>query len=62
MLHRIRKAMECEDTDKMEGPTEADTTYVGGAAENMHKDKREKRIKGLSWPTRNHRAGTSSTR
>ena len=46
MLHRIRKAMECEGGDKFDGPTEADTTYVGGRAENMHKAKREAKIKG----------------
>lgn len=47
MLHRIRVAMEIDgDGDKFDGPTEADTTYVGGAAENMHKTRREKIIKG----------------
>ncbi len=46
MLHRIRKAMECESFDKFDGPAEADTAYVGGRAENMHKHKRAKRIKG----------------
>lgn len=46
MLHRIRKAMEVDGGDKFDGPTEADTTYVGGLAENMHKGKRERTIKG----------------
>lgn len=46
MLQRIRKAMEAESFVKMDGPTEADTTYVGGAAKNMHKAKREKKITG----------------
>lgn len=46
MLHRIRKAMEIDDGGKFDGTTEADTTYVGGAAENMHKAKRERVIKG----------------
>jgi len=45
MLHRIRAVMEV-DGDKFDGEAEADTTYVGGRAENMHKDKREKVIKG----------------
>lgn len=48
MLHRIRKAMEllppADDTDKFDGPTEADATYVGGLAANMHKHVREKKI------------------
>lgn len=46
MLHRIRKAMEAGGFDKMDGTHEADTTYVGGKAANMHADKRAKRITG----------------
>lgn len=46
MLHRIRKAMEAESFDKFDGPAEADTTYVGGAAANMHKERKDKIIKG----------------
>lgn len=46
MLHRIRVAMEIEDGGKFDGTTEADSTYVGGRAENMHKSKRERVIKG----------------
>ena len=46
MLHRIRKAMEVEGGGKFDGPAEADTTYVGGRAANMHKKRRERIIKG----------------
>ena len=46
MLHRIRKAMETGDFQKMSGEVETDESYVGGAAANMHKSKREKRITG----------------
>lgn len=46
MLHRIRKAMECESFDKFDGPAEADTTYVGGIAANMHDSRREQTIRG----------------
>lgn len=46
MLHRIRAAMEVEGIDKFDGPTEADATYVGGKARNMHKTKRERVIRG----------------
>lgn len=47
MLHRIRKAMEIADGGgKFDGPVEADATYIGGKAANMHKAKREKKIKG----------------
>jgi len=46
MLHRIRLAMEAESFDKFDGPAEADTTYVGGKAANMHKRKRANVIVG----------------
>jgi transposase-like protein len=46
MLHRIRKAMEVGGFDKLEGPAEADATYVGGKAKNMHKGRREAMIQG----------------
>lgn len=45
MLHRIRFAME-GDGSKLSGTVEADETYIGGKARNMHKSKREKIIKG----------------
>lgn len=46
MLHRIRKAMEVGGFDKLDGPAEADTSYVGGKAKNMHKRRRELLIQG----------------
>jgi len=46
MLHRIRLAMQSKSFDQFDGPAEADTTYVGGLAENMHKRRREKVIDG----------------
>lgn len=46
MLHRIRTAMELDGGDKFDGPTEADTSYIGGAAANMHAKRREKMIRG----------------
>lgn len=46
MLHRVRKAMEVDDAGGFSGPAEADTTYVGGKADNMHKRRREKVIQG----------------
>ena len=36
MEHRIRKAMETGSFIKFHGPTEADASYVGGEARNMH--------------------------
>jgi len=46
LLHRIRLAMQTGTFNKLAGPVEADETFVGGKAKNMHKDKREAKIKG----------------
>lgn len=46
MLHRIRLAMQTGSFDKMSGEVEADETFIGGKAKNMHKDKREEKIQG----------------
>jgi transposase-like protein len=45
MLHRIRLAMQGGSFDKLSGEVEADETYIGGKARNMHKSDRERRIK-----------------
>ncbi len=41
MLHRIRVAMQSDTFDKMGGEVEADETFIGGVARNMHKAQRE---------------------
>jgi transposase-like protein len=46
LLHRIRLAMQRGSLDKLSGPVEADETFIGGKARNMHKSKREAKIKG----------------
>jgi transposase-like protein len=46
MLHRIRLAMQTGTFAKMSGQIEADESYIGGLARNMHKHKREAKIKG----------------
>ena len=46
MLHRIRLAMKAGSFEKMDGTVEVDETFVGGLAKNMHKHKREQKIKG----------------
>ena len=46
MLHRIREAMKSGTFHKLQGPVESDETFIGGKASNMHKHKREAKIKG----------------
>lgn len=46
MLHRIREAMKDEDFRMFDGEVEADETYIGGKAVNMHRKKRERVIGG----------------
>jgi transposase-like protein len=46
MLHRIRYAQQHGSINKMTGTVEADETYIGGKARNMHKSKREAKITG----------------
>jgi transposase-like protein len=40
MLHRIRYAMQEQPAEKLSGTVEADETFVGGKAANMHLDRR----------------------
>jgi transposase-like protein len=44
--HRIRFALGLGATNKFSGQIEADETYIGGKARNMHKAKRERVITG----------------
>jgi transposase-like protein len=46
LLHRIRLAMQTGTFQKLSGQVEADETFIGGKARNMHKSKREQRVKG----------------
>lgn len=46
MDDRIRLAMKTESFIKMRGEVEADETFVGGLAKNMHKRNRAKKTKG----------------
>jgi transposase-like protein len=46
MLHRIRLAMQSGSIEKTKGPIEADETFIGGKASNMHKAKRKEKIQG----------------
>jgi transposase-like protein len=46
VLHRIRLAMQAGTFQLMSGEIEADETFIGGKARNMHKSKRERLIQG----------------
>jgi transposase-like protein len=46
MDHRIRLAMQTGTFLKMSGEVEADETFIGGLAKNMHRHVRERKIKG----------------
>lgn len=47
MVHRIRLAMQMGSFEKkMGGQVEADETYIGGLARNMHRDKRDRKVHG----------------
>jgi len=46
LLHRIRLAMQEGSFEKMSGIVEADETFVGGKAKNMHKERRKLLIQG----------------
>jgi len=46
LMHRIRLAMQTGTFEKLSGEVEADETYVGGKARNMHASKKREKIKG----------------
>ncbi len=46
MMHRIRLAMQTGTFEKLSGEVEADETFIGGKARNMHADKRKEKIAG----------------
>lgn len=46
MAHRIRFALHSGSFDKLSGEIEADETFIGGKARNMHVEKRKRRITG----------------
>lgn len=46
MLHRLRLATQTGTFEKLGGIVEADETFIGGLARNMHRDRRGKKIRG----------------
>ena len=52
MLHRIRLAMQSGSFEKMAGEIEADESFIGGLARNMHKDKHAERLRARAGPVK----------
>src|SRR5687768_3811971 len=50
MNHRIRVALGMESSEKLSGHVEADETYIGGKARNMHRTKLAKRVAEFATP------------
>lgn len=46
LLHRVRHAMQTGSFVKFAGEIESDETFIGGKARNMHRSRRQERIKG----------------
>ena len=46
LMHRIRRAMHTGSIEKLSGHVEADETFIGGKARNMHVAQRQRRITG----------------
>ena len=46
MTHRIRLALQRGSFEKLSGEVEADESFIGGKARNMHKSKRKEKITG----------------
>jgi transposase-like protein len=46
MLHRLRLSMQQGSMEKIGGKVEADETFIGGLARNMHKHKKAQKITG----------------
>jgi transposase-like protein len=58
VLHRIRLAMQTGTFDKLSGEVEADETFIGGLARNMHQHVRERKITGTGGKDKTIIAGT----
>jgi transposase-like protein len=50
MSHRVRLALGMESSEKLSGQVEADETYIGGKARNMHRSKLAKRVAEFATP------------
>src|SRR5207237_2084481 len=51
MSHRVRLALGMESSEKLSGHIEADETYIGGKARNMHRTKLAKRVAEFATPS-----------
>ena len=61
MDHRIRLALGMGPGPRFTGEIEADETYIGGKARNMHKGKRARKITGTGDKRQNRRYGHLGT-
>jgi len=52
MLHRIRLGLQSQTGAELSGQIEADETFIGGKARNMHREKRERKITGTGGKDR----------
>jgi hypothetical protein len=52
MNQRIRLALQVGSFDKLDGEVEADETFIGGKARNMHKSVRARKITGRGTQAR----------
>jgi hypothetical protein len=48
MMHRIRLALQNGSLEKLSGEVEADETFIGGKARNMHKSKKWDKMRDFS--------------
>jgi transposase-like protein len=46
LMHRIRLAMQTGTFEKLSGQVEADETYIGGLARNMHRSEHSRKVTG----------------
>ncbi len=58
MLHRVRLAMQTGTFTKLSGEVEADETFIGGLARNMHAHKRASKITGTGGTDKTMAIGT----
>ncbi len=59
--HRVRFALGMDSGEKLSGHVEADETFIGGKARNMHFGKRQRRITGTGGKDKGRKAVAQRT-